>query len=286
MQGFQGLVAQRHGTEQAFLRLLCLVARNVLIALDIRADGEIQRSLVGTDHADVTIRSTDLAPLGIDGHASHKAHLALQPFVLGRDTQQCGLQTLATNKRILVGCSHIGRKRNTALLAGRQVDGNDGMAAQRGYRLTLVLHTVHRIADDTLGMVKVQPALIVLIVGMTGHGDVQVAEGLVRHSHVLPHGIGHHLLVGQLLRLLVFTLEDELAHPWQRLAGVGVHHLVGLTGPQRLLVQLDVLHGWRAEHHATDDAITHRQRLRPRHGRLVVPQSILTGPHREGDRHP
>ena len=176
---------------------------------------------------------------------------------------------------------HVGGKGNLAFLAGCQADGDDLVAAQGSDGLALVLYTVYLVAHHAPGIVQVEPALIGGIVGMTGHGDIQVAEGLIGHAHVLARTDGHHLLVGQLLRLLVLALKDELAHLGQGLLGMGVHHLVGLSGPDGLFVQLDVLDGRSAEHHAAHDTVAHRQGLCPRHGRPVVPQPIFLSCHRD-----
>ena len=151
----------------------------------------------------------------------------------------------------------MGSKRNLPALAGRQSDGNDFVAPQWGNGLTFVLYAVYRIAHHAPGMVQVQPSLVVAVVCVTGHSDIQVAKGLIRHTHILAGTKGHYLVVGQLLGLFVLALEDELAYLGQCLLGIGIHHLVGLTRPDGLFVQLDMFHGRRTEHHATDDTIAY-----------------------------
>ena len=76
---------------QALARLLCLVACDVLVTLDVGAYGQVDYGLVGSHHADVAVAAAHLAALGIDGHATHKAHLTLQALVLGRHTEQRSL---------------------------------------------------------------------------------------------------------------------------------------------------------------------------------------------------
>ena len=90
---------------------------------------------------------------------------------------------------------------------------------------------------------------------MAGHGDEDVAERLIRHTHILACRMRHHLVVSQLLCFLVLAFEDELAYLGQIGFRRGVDNVVGLSGPERFLIQLDALYGWGAKHHATHDAI-------------------------------
>ncbi len=71
---------------------------------------------------------------------------------------------------------------------------------------------------------------------MPGHRYIQVAERLIRHTHILSRGLRHHFLVGQVLSLLVFPFENELAYLWQRLFGIGIDDVIRLSGPDGLLV--------------------------------------------------
>ena len=172
-------------------------------------------------------------------------------------------------------CRHVGGKCNLAFLAGSQVDSDNLMTTQRGYRLTHVLYAIHLVFHHALGIVQVQPTFVVPIVSVSRHCDVQIAKGLEGHTHVLAGSLGHYLCVSQVLCLLVFPFEDELANLWQRLLRVGVHHVVGLSCPDGFLVNLDVLHSRCTKHHTTHHAVADGQGLRPRLCRLVVPQSVL-----------
>ena len=110
---------------------------------------------------------------------------------------------------------------------------------------------------------------------MAGHREIQVAEGLVRHTHILSCAYGHHLLIRQCLGLLVLPLEDKLTHLRQVFLRLRMNHLIGLSCPEGLFIELDMLHSRRTEDHAADDTIAHRQCLRPSLSRLVVPQTVL-----------
>ena len=90
MQGLQGWVADGHGIFQALFRLCHLITGDVFIVLDIGADGHVDGSLVSSHNTDVAVAQTDFAPYGLNGHATHEAHLALQPLMLGGDTVQIG----------------------------------------------------------------------------------------------------------------------------------------------------------------------------------------------------
>ena len=155
------------------------------------------------------------------------------------------------------------------------MDG-DYLAAQRCQRLALVTHAVDGITYHRTGIVEVEQTLIFGIVGMTGHGYPEVAERLVGHAAVLIGTQRHHLLVGQFFGFLVFPFENQLSDLWQVFLGCGVAHLVGLSGPDGLFVQLYPFHGRCAIHHAAHGAVADGQRLCPCHGRTVVPQLVWT----------
>ena len=159
------------------------------------------------------------------------------------------------------------------------MDSNDFVPTQWGYRLTFVLHPIHAVSYYAFGFIQVQPAFVVLVGSVTRHCDIQVAKGLIRHTHILACRVGHHLLVGQILCLLVFSFENQLAHLRQILLRIGVHHVVGLSCPDGFLVQLDMFYGRGTKHHSTHHAISNGQGLCPRLCRLVVPQAIFASCH-------
>ena len=110
---------------QALFRLCLLVAGNVLVALDVGAYGEVEGCLVSLHHADISIRATHLAALGLYSHTPHKAHLAFQTFMLGRNTQERSFVAIHIHKYILMRTGHVGDKCNLAFLAGCQVDNDN-----------------------------------------------------------------------------------------------------------------------------------------------------------------
>ena len=91
---------------------------------------------------------------------------------------------------------HVRHKGNLSFLVGCQMHSNDMMTTQGGYRLSLVLHAIHRITDNCFAVVYVQPAFKVLIISMTWHSDIQIAKRLVRHTHILIYSTRHHLGIG------------------------------------------------------------------------------------------
>ena len=102
MNGLQSAVAPLAGRIHALFRLLCLVARNVVVALDVRADGDKDNGLVSTGYADDAIRASHLAAVGLDGHTPLKAHLAFQSLMLRTDTQQRGFIAFAAYQHIFM----------------------------------------------------------------------------------------------------------------------------------------------------------------------------------------
>ena len=165
----------------------------------------------------------------------------------------------------------MGCERQFTFLAGRQVNGDYGYGSHRSRYFPKIFYTVSHIAAYHLGTVQVQPALIVAIVRMARHGNIHIAEGLKGHTHVLACGVRHNLFVSQFLGFLVFALKDELAYLRQVLLGTRVDDVVGLSCPDVLFVQLDMLYGRSSENHCSHHTITHRQRLCPGHSRFVVP---------------
>ena len=153
------------------------------------------------------------------------------------------------------------------------MDGNH-FAAQRGKHLALILHAVNGITHQRTCIVEVEQTLIACIVGMAGHGNPQVAEGLKGHTAVLTGTQRHYLLVGQQLGFLVFPFENQLPDLWKVFFGCRVTHLVGLSGPDSFFVQLNPFHGWCAKHHTAHGAVTDGQCLCPGHGWTVVPQLV------------
>jgi hypothetical protein len=52
-------------------------------------------------------------------------------------------------------------------------------------------------------------------------------------------------------------------------------HLIGLTCPEGLFIELDMFHSGSAENHSADDTIAYGQRLRPRLRGTIIPQAML-----------
>ena len=69
-------------------------------------------------------------------------------------------------------CRHVGGKCNLAFLAGSQVDSDNLMTTQRGYRLTHVLYAIHFVFHYAPGIVQVQPPFVVPVVSMSRHRDI------------------------------------------------------------------------------------------------------------------
>ena len=66
-----------------------------------------------------------------------------------------------------------------------------------------------------------------------------------------------------------YTIEND------RLLGIGIDNVIRLSSPYCLFVQCNMLNSRCTVHHAANHTIAHRQSLRPRLCRLVVPQSVL-----------
>jgi hypothetical protein len=87
------------------------------------------------------------------------------------------------------------------------------------------------VADADDGAVEVQFASIVDRPLVTFHDEPQVAERLIGLQVARP---SHELLVGQVLRLLVATVADELPHLRQVRERLGVDRVIGPAGPERV----------------------------------------------------
>ena len=126
-------------------------------------------------------------------------------------------------------------------------------------------------------MVKIQLSFVIDVVSMSWHSDIQVAKGLVGHTHILVGSHGHHLVVSEPFRLFISALKDKLTHFRQRLFCLWMDYLVGLSCPDGLFVQLDMFYGWGAKHHSSHHTIADGQCLCPGHCRLIIPELILVG---------
>ena len=116
------------------------------------------------------------------------------------------------------------------------------------------------VADADDGAVEVQLAAVVRRLVVAVHHDPQVAERLIGLQVTRAP---HQLLVREVLRFLVAALADELPHPRQVLQRLAVDRVVGPSGPERVLVQLDALRGHSSEHHAAQSAVADRQGFDP-----------------------
>jgi hypothetical protein len=116
--------------------------------------------------------------------------------------------------------------------------------------------------------VEVERPPVVLGVLDPGKQQQQIADRLVRH---LAAGPTDEHVVGELLRFLVAPRPDQLAHPWQTGAGLGIIAVIRRSGEETVFVELDAFIGDSAEHHRAQPAIAQRQRLHPFGRRGIVP---------------
>ena len=103
MEGLQGLIAEGRRIMQTLLGLCGLIACDILVALDVGADGEIDCCLISISHADQAIAARGLSTNGLNGHASLKANLPLQTLMFRGYTMKYGFQFIAADEHILMG---------------------------------------------------------------------------------------------------------------------------------------------------------------------------------------
>ena len=162
---------------------------------------------------------------------------------------------------------------------GSDAHGHD-IAAKGCEILALVVDAIGGISGDGTGRVERQLTVVAGVGTLTGETEVEVAEGLVRHAVV---GAALHMLGGQVLGFLVAALPNQLAHLGQVFQGLGVGVVVGLPGPDGLLVQLQPVGGHIAVDHGPQTAVADGKGLVPVLCRSVVPQQMLAGGmHRTG----
>src|SRR5690606_23156880 len=94
----------------------------------------------------------------------------------------------------------------------------------------------------------------------------------------------HEMDARELLRLSLPAREKELADPVQVLPGAWAMVLVGVAGPDRLLVELDPLVNRPPEDHGAQTAVADRQRFDPlaRGSRVPERQRVRHALGREG----
>ena len=166
---------------------------------------------------------------------------------------------------------HVGSEGDLAFLASCQMNGDDRMASQRRDHLPFIAYTIHLITHQGTGIVQIEQSFVVGVACMSGHREIEVAEGLIGHTHILSGTHGHYLLIGQYLGLFVLSLEDELAYFRQISLRLRVEHLIRLSCPKGFLIELDMLCCGCTEDHPTDDTIAYGQCLCPGLCRTVVP---------------
>ena len=79
--------------------------------------------------------------------------------------------------------------------------------------------------------------------------------------------------VDQILRLLPLPGEDQFSDPREGVEGFGAGGIVRSARPQGVLVELETLCPYAAEHHGPEAAVAHRESFEPLFGRLVVEQA-------------
>ena len=103
-------------------------------------------------------------------------------------------------------------------------------------------------------------------------GDIEIAECLVG---ALVEGLAHELLHGEVFGLFLLAGPEQFADLRQVPAGALVSVVVGLTGPDGVLVKLDAPLAGPAKDHGAHAAVADGQGVGPDLCRLVIPEGVL-----------
>ena len=120
------------------------------------------------------------------------------------------------------------------------------------------------------GIAQVQVAVVA--------GDVLVAQRQLQTAQrQVFHAVRafHEVLVDELGSFTFLAVEDQLAHLLQVGLRLGAVVVVGLSAPEGLFVQLNLLGVGAAIDHRPQMGVAHRQRLQPVTGGTAVPQLVL-----------
>ncbi len=124
------------------------------------------------------------------------------------------------------------------------------------------------VGDGVNGPFQVESPGIIREFIMPGEMEFEVAKRLVG---LLDQGHAHELLHGQLFRLLLPALEQQLPYSVEIAVGAQVGIIVGFARPERLFVELDTLLFGAPEDHRPQPAVPHGQGFGPLLSRPVVP---------------
>ena len=160
---------------------------------------------------------------------------------------------------LLVGAGERRLERELAGPVGLEPD-DEHLVGEAAEDLAAIGHAVELVPDRSDGLVQVQLAAVVLDPVVALEPQLEVDEGLVGE---LEERDAHELLLSQGLGLALLALEEEAADLGQVLHGPLVGIVVGLAGPDGVLVDLQSLLGRPAEDHRAQAAVADGQGLVP-----------------------
>ena len=143
------------------------------------------------------------------------------------------------------------------------------LICRSGENLTGEMSAVNAIGDFGNSGFQIEFAPILFDTGMTGKFQPDIPGSFIGH---LADRIGHHFSPDQVVRFPVPAFEDQSPGFGQGLQRFGIIRIVGASGVQGVLVQLQPLDGRAPENHRAQSPVADRQSLHPLTRRLLIPE--------------
>ena len=219
--------------RQIALCTFCLIACDVQIIIEVGGYRHIDCGFVSSFYREDAIGTSYFPSLVADGQPSLKFYFSLQSFMQGRHPwKDYAVSFFRVNHYILMRGGELCVEGNLSRTVGSQSYHNY-LIGKWGDRFTLILHSVYFITDDGTCRVQTQFPIIIGIAGMSGEGNSQVAETLIRHSRIC---FCHHFLRSERLCFQIFSGKNKFTYLRNILQCVRVCVVVGASCPNGFFV--------------------------------------------------
>ena len=156
---------------KGFLGYDGVVARDVVVALEIGGNGEVDGRLVGIFDLQHTVAACHRAAFGLCRGAPGELHLALETLVPSADAAEHNLLALRLYRHVLLRRCHVGVAGYHSLAAGGEVY-HYHVSAERRDVFALVIHSFGGVCRHHSRRVETQLAAVVGVAARAGEAHV------------------------------------------------------------------------------------------------------------------